>query len=113
MRYHWGLAIGHLYTHSDARLQANNSSLPTTDAGDAVPGLPLPDVEMVDVMAGAHANDFYAEDSNSHDDDEFHLGNHEDDSWEDMEGSDDHDHDECVEDFGDSDDEAALMMMDM
>jgi hypothetical protein len=30
-----------------------------------------------------------------------------------MEGSDDHDHDGRVEDFGDSDDEAALMMMDM
>jgi hypothetical protein len=67
MQYHSGLAIGHLYTHSDARLQANNSSLPTTDAGDAVPRLPLPDVKMVDVTAGGHANDFYAEDSNSYD----------------------------------------------
>ena len=116
MRYHWGLAVGHLYTHSDAR---NNSSLPTTDAsaghGDAAPGLPLPDIEMVDATAGAHANDSYAEDFNSHDDaDEFLLRNREDDGWEDMEGSDhDHDHDEHIEDVGDSDDEAALMMMDM
>jgi hypothetical protein len=117
MRYHWGLAVGHLYTHSDTR---NNSSLPTTDAsaghGDAAPGLLLPNVEMVDATAGAHANDFYAEDSNSHDADEFLLRNREDDRWEDMEGSDhDHNHDDRIdsEDVGDSDDEAALMMMDM
>ena len=109
MQYHWGLAIGHLYTHGDVRL-ANNSNLPTMDSNTA-PGRPPPDAEIVDATAGTSAINLPGGDShsNSHDaDEEFLLGYHEDDGWEDMEDSDD---ENIVKDLDVSDDEALMMDM--
>jgi hypothetical protein len=63
MRYHWGLAIGHLYTHGGHRHTTTNSNLPTVtadlDAGDTAPRL-RPDTDMIDsdAVAERHADGY-------------------------------------------------------
>jgi len=98
MRYHWGLAIGHIYTHGQAAATTDNSTQelhPTTTG--SLEAETDQDPELLNQMNAP-------EDADA----EFSLENREDDLVEEIQGSED----EHAED-SDGDDEQLVAMHDM
>jgi hypothetical protein len=86
MRYHWGLAVGHVYTHGD-KPAVRTATCTSSEEGPCLNS-------HSEVMRTPHRNErpvvsaieVFNEDASDTDQLELDLGNRSDDEWEDVEG---------------------------
>ena len=94
MHYHWGLAVGHLYAHSQ-NVDSATTPVPSNSTRSTTHGSP-------------NATTIQHFDGEEHDTDQPDLDDDDDDDWEDVDGF---DNGQVVDDF--SDDDMTVSMVDM
>src|ERR1700722_7761996 len=87
MRYHWGLAVGHVYAHHGGIANSRATNAVPSNNSSSNPDLEATRNPHRDSDPTAEAAEICDEDTSDTDQPELDLRNRNDDEWEDVEGS--------------------------